>query len=340
MKIFKLELRRALFNKWTSISFIIGFVICLIPLWDKLMYMTEFYNNMSSGGDKVICTATPYENWLLYDLSESLHYVYLFIMPLLAVLSFGASYYMDLKLGYVKQLVTKCGSKKYLCAKYGSTFISGGVVVAIPLLLQLMLLALIFPLNNPFRFESMFISENSPSIDLLVCALYCVGVYATHNKYTLPDVEYYGLNDTAIYKGLNIKMTDMKTYTLEELCEAYNFTPEQINHQTDFEKIYYAATFEIEKISEKGNLMDVDVGKYNKYISGNYTEVPIEMFINGGVLVNRKLEVGEKTEYIFVKSLIDYQFTEETFKKLDEDDLWIRIYDEERGCEYYFGVDL
>ena len=166
MKIFKLELRRALFNKWTCISFIIGFVICLIPLWDKLMYMTEFYNNMSSGGDKVICTATPYENWLLYDLSESLHYVYLFIMPLLAVLPFGASYYMDLKSGYVKQLVTRCGSKKYLCAKYGSTFISGGVVVAIPLLLQLMLLALIFPLNNPFRFESMFISEKSPGIDL------------------------------------------------------------------------------------------------------------------------------------------------------------------------------
>ena len=177
-------------------------------------------------------------------------------------------------------------------------------------------------------------------VTILVCVHISSSVYATHNKYKLPDVEYFGLNDTATYKGLNFKMTDMKSYTLEEICEAYNFTPEQINHQTDFEKIYYVATFEIERINEEGNLMEVDVGKYNKYISGNYTEVPIEMFINGGVLVNRKLEVGEKTEYMFVKSLIDYQFSEKTFEKLDEDDLWIRIYDAEKGCEYYFGTDL
>ena len=183
MKVFKLELRRAFFNKWTGFAFTLAFIMCLIPLWDKFMYMTKFYETMSSGGDKVVCTATPYENWLLYDQSESLHYIYLFVMPLLAVLPFGASYYMDLKSGYVKQLVSRCSAKKYLCAKYGATFISGGTVISIPLLLQLMILALIFPVNKPQRFGSMFICETVPGIDffyehpLIYCMIWCLIVF-------------------------------------------------------------------------------------------------------------------------------------------------------------------
>ena len=177
-------------------------------------------------------------------------------------------------------------------------------------------------------------------IVVLACILYYMGVHATYDKYKLPDVEYFGLNDVAICNGLSFKMIDMSVYNLDEICEVYEFTPEEINLATDFKKKYYVATFEIEKLSEEANLMYLEVGKYNKYISGNYTEVPIEMFINGGFLANRKMEVGEKTEYMFVKSLIDYQFSEETFTQLDEDDLWIRIYDEKKGCEYYFGTDL
>ena len=108
----------------------------------------------------------------------------------------------------------------------------------------------------------------------------------------------------------------------------------------DYEKKYYVANFEIEKIAEEGDIKALEVGEYNKYTSGNTSEYPIENHINKGIIQNRKLEIGEKIEYKFVKAHVDYQFSEETFKELDEDDLWIRIYDEKRECVYYFGTDL
>lgn len=183
MKVFKLELRRVIFNKWTGLAFIAGLVMCFIPLWDKFTYMSEFYEMNSNGADKVLCTATPYDNWLLFEQMNSMHYLYLFIMPLLAALPFGASYYMDSKTGYIKQLVSRCGIRKYVMAKYGATFISGGTVVSLPLLIQLMLLALIYPVNKPQRFDSVFFCETAPGIDLffehpiIYCIIWCAIVF-------------------------------------------------------------------------------------------------------------------------------------------------------------------
>lgn len=177
-------------------------------------------------------------------------------------------------------------------------------------------------------------------VSLLVVVLYGVGVYATYNKYRLPDVKYFGINEAAECDGISYKLKDVKTYTLEEICEEYDFTPEEINLQIKPERLYYVATFEIERVDENGSLMYLEVGKYNKYISGNYSEIPIESFINNGFINNRKLDVGEKMEYKFVKSLINYQFSEETFKKLDKNDMWLRIYSNEDSCECYFGNDL
>lgn len=183
MKLFKLELHRAIINKWMAFALMVTFIMCLIPVWNKYTYMRGFYEVANSGVDKVICTATPYENWLLYDQIDSMHYVYLFIIPILVALPFGASYYIDLKTGYIKQLVSRCGMKKYLLAKYTATFISGGIVAALPLLLQLMLLGLIFPVNKPQRFGSMFFCETAPGIDLYYehpfayCIIWCIIIF-------------------------------------------------------------------------------------------------------------------------------------------------------------------
>ena len=104
-------------------------------------------------------------------------------MPLLCTLPYGASYYSDIKSGYIKQLLTRCNIKTYLVSKYFATFISGGVVITLPLIMQFMILMIFFPLHNPARFGSPINGETTFCIDLffnypiLHSLLWCIIVF-------------------------------------------------------------------------------------------------------------------------------------------------------------------
>lgn len=167
MKIFKLELKRAIFNKWTLFSFLAAFIICLIPIPQKYENMNALYDEqLVEGSDSIICINTVFHNWLLHDRSDILLYIFMFIMPLLAALPYGVSYYNDIKCGYNKQIVSRCHFRTYVTAKYFATFISGGTVIVLPLVIQFMILMLIYPLDKPLRFASLMIGETTFSIDL------------------------------------------------------------------------------------------------------------------------------------------------------------------------------
>lgn len=167
MNIFKLELKRAIFNKWTLFAFLIALIICLLPIPQKYEYMNNTYGEqIANSTDSVTCITTVFYNWLLFDRSDILLYIFIFIMPLLVALPYGASYYNDLKSGYNKQIISRCHFRTYAIAKYFAAFISGGLVIVLPLVIQFMILMLIFPLDKPLRFFSLMIGETTFSIDL------------------------------------------------------------------------------------------------------------------------------------------------------------------------------
>ena len=168
--------------------------------------------------------------------------------------------------------------------------------------------------------------------------VYGICVYNTNQKYKPPQQKYYGLNDTVECAGMSYTLISMDSYLIDELAEKYDFVPEDLNITNDYVRRYYIACVEITKLTEDAKL--TEIGKYNKYSSSNSFEIFVEDFINDGLIYNSQLEIGETVRYYFVKSLIDYAFSEDTWNNLDESDLWLRLYDEENGYEYFLGTDL
>lgn len=189
----KLELKRSLKNRWTLLIFSIVSVFCLIAYFEQYILVQNSINlDIEMGYESVsyLRFSTPYNMWFLFEKSR-LEYIFLFLMPIFAVLPYGASYYADIKSGYAKQIITRVAPRKYYAAKYIATFVSGGAVTTVPVFIQFLLLALFLPLHKPFRFQSLMIGENTLGIDLffahpmiytLICML-CVfivsGVFAT-----------------------------------------------------------------------------------------------------------------------------------------------------------------
>src|SRR5699024_5120612 len=80
----------------------------------------------------------------------SLGFVFFFtLMPLLAVMSYGWSYYIENKTGYVKAVVTRSSKREYFLTKYIATFIAGGLVILIPLVVNFVVVALFVPAVTP-----------------------------------------------------------------------------------------------------------------------------------------------------------------------------------------------
>ncbi len=72
-----------------------------------------------------------------------------FYWPILAALPYGWSYLKDRRSGVYDQIVTRMGKKAYFRAKYTAVFLSGGAVVGGTALFDLLVNALICPVETP-----------------------------------------------------------------------------------------------------------------------------------------------------------------------------------------------
>lgn len=145
----KIQLKQALTSRGFIFSLLIGLSICIthfifevIPYYeDMLMYLENDYmlKNVYS----------TYILWIGQENRTIFSFAYFLLIPLLAALPFGTSFFKEAKSGYIRCICTRTSKKNYCYSKYIATFISGGLAVIIPLLVNFVLTAFIFPLNNP-----------------------------------------------------------------------------------------------------------------------------------------------------------------------------------------------
>ena len=84
--------------------------------------------------------------WLPGYLDGSTIYYFYFI-GIIVALPFGISYVRDKNSGYIKNICNRVEKKKYLKAKFISTFISGGCTAVIPLIIDFLIVRLIIPID-------------------------------------------------------------------------------------------------------------------------------------------------------------------------------------------------
>ena len=144
-KIFKVEYERATHNLGMILALIMGIGCILyqiIPIIERIIesknVFKDAYTSFARGGF--------YNLWLPGYLDGTTIYYFYFI-GIIVALPYGISYLHDKNSGYIKNICNRVDKKKYLKAKYLSTFISGGWAAIIPLIIDFLIVRLIIPID-------------------------------------------------------------------------------------------------------------------------------------------------------------------------------------------------
>lgn len=146
--IIKEEVGRSLRSRGMALSLLLGGIIamaqvvqCQLPAhqWDLAMD-PKF---------PILYPSTAADSWIAGNSMNMESFLYFLVIPILAVLPFGTSYFSDQSSGFIKGLYMRTPRKDYLTAKYTAVFLSGGLAVVLPLLLNLLCALILLPNLTP-----------------------------------------------------------------------------------------------------------------------------------------------------------------------------------------------
>lgn len=145
-----MECKKAFRNKYFYISLAVGMVFALMAfLYDVGKYEVFQENVSQMSGNPMMPARGLYNLWIGGE-SHSLGYTLFYtLLPLLASIPFGWSYCKEKNNGYLKCVVTRCRKRTYYLAKYIAVFLSGGMVILLPLLMNFLLTACFVPASKP-----------------------------------------------------------------------------------------------------------------------------------------------------------------------------------------------
>ena len=145
------EIKRAFNTIGMKLALLVG---CALSIWHVItviMPISEGQNYELSADviDDLYVPISLFSTWMGNELFPIQSYIFYLILPLLAVLPFGSSFFEDIKRGYIINVCTRVEKKIYFKAKYLAVFLSGGVTVVAPLLLNLVLSSMFMPAFIP-----------------------------------------------------------------------------------------------------------------------------------------------------------------------------------------------
>lgn len=146
MKIFKVELIRAIWNFKFGISIAIGIIITFAQFIVFTIPARQYLNLYES--DSGLIPHSVFNQWFGSSTSVFLILYYL-ILPILCSYPHADSFYWDKKSGYWKIIITKCDKSNYLIAKFFAIFLSGGLIAVIPTAVNLFLNIMVLPAITP-----------------------------------------------------------------------------------------------------------------------------------------------------------------------------------------------
>ena len=134
-------------------------VIQNLPKNYKLLQNNAYAVQQGIQQNPMLPLFTPYSNWIGNDFTYSMTPLFYTLFPLLACLAYGWSYFGERKSGYVMNAAVRTRKKsQYFLAKYIAVFLSGGAVVALPMLLNFLVVSCFIPAYQPDLFYEMYYS--------------------------------------------------------------------------------------------------------------------------------------------------------------------------------------
>lgn len=145
----KTELWKATHDKMFLLSLLLGLIVCIIQVVqvaiDVNALIPGILSDAEMGGNPGYTGISIFFNWIGIDGYYFGSRLFFFLWPIFVALPFGWSYAKERKDGVYNQIVTRCGTKQYFIAKYLAVFTTGGLALVIPVLLNLLILAMFCP---------------------------------------------------------------------------------------------------------------------------------------------------------------------------------------------------
>lgn len=160
----KTEIKRALIGKSFKIALVIGIAIAAAAAFSAIS--TEFYRwdiwdkywinpDGTMNKNPQIAVSTLYRCWIGGNYS-AFSIAFYYLLPILASLPFSWSLAGEIKSGYRKLSLVRCGRIKYYFSKYLSAFISGALIAAVSLIINFIVVACFVPARMPDPGESIW----------------------------------------------------------------------------------------------------------------------------------------------------------------------------------------
>lgn len=203
-RIFKMEIRKALRNKFFYISILIG---CVITMF-SLAYNIEIYQvdmaNQTGTSNPMYGASNLFNRWIGGEPFSLGTAAYFFLFPLLVSVPYGWSYCEEKQSGYVRLVAVYSGKSRYFLSKYAAVWLSGGLAMIVPLIFNFSLSLLFFPVvmpdpvyctsngvfygsflsiiyySNPFLYVFLYLCIDFIFAGLIACIGYVVSCFSRH----------------------------------------------------------------------------------------------------------------------------------------------------------------
>ena len=186
-KTLKLELSRAFNSRGMALALIIGIIIAAAEVVMVQIPAAEANATLFFEEWPIMSPTNASEAWMAGGCASLAGFVYFLILPILAALPFGTSYFEDIHDGFLKGIYMRTSRRHYLAAKYAAVFVSGGTAAAIPLIMNygaaLMLLPNLLPnviyhmggIGASEAFYQIYFSHPSVYIVMYLLIDFCMG---------------------------------------------------------------------------------------------------------------------------------------------------------------------
>lgn len=144
----KTELKKALFQKSTYGITLLLVVLALVHAKTSIEYGIAGLTGHVFGNPQ-ITMGSAYVHWLGGDVGSFENAVFFFLFPIFVAIPFGWSLAGEIRSGYTAQMIARTGRKNYFPAKLIAVFLSGAVVVMIPLIVSFLIVSMYLPSLTP-----------------------------------------------------------------------------------------------------------------------------------------------------------------------------------------------
>ena len=133
------------------LAMVVGLIFSSMDVWENYVKLEEFHETLQwiVGLDSRIGTGhagySLFHLWMgIYPNTQGASLFYA-IWPVLAAMAYGWSYIEERRSGVYNQIASRTNARTYFVSKYVAVFVSGGLAVGVPMLVNLLSNALVCP---------------------------------------------------------------------------------------------------------------------------------------------------------------------------------------------------